>query len=233
MLTQKQLKEVETLFSLGAHMGHKKSRLHPRARKNVYQIINGTSVIDLTNTVLQIQKAEEFLYDAAKSGKSILVVGTKKTASAIVREYCEKNTLPYVSAKWLPGLLTNFKTIMENVKKLEGLRAHLVDNSDESIVKHEKVKIQKQILKLERLYGGFSLLKKLPDILILIDVKKEKNALKEAKSNNIPVVGLIDTNANPDEVTIPVVCNDDTTEVVKYVIEKLLGEFVRGKTSSI
>ena len=230
MLSQKQLKEVETLFALGAHLGHKKSRLHPKARKNVYQIINGTSVIDLTNTVTQIEKAQEFLKDCAKNNKTVLVVGTKKTASSIVKEYCENNSVAYVSAKWLPGLLTNFKTIMENVKKLNDLKIQL-ESTDESIhIKHEKVKMQKHIAKLERLYGGFSLLTKLPDVLVLIDTKKEKNAVKEARSYNIPIVALIDTNANPEEVEYPVVCNDDTIEVVKHVLETLMSEYVSNKS---
>ena len=119
MINDTQLAQVKKLFDLGAHLGHKKNRLHPKARKNVYTMLNGTSVIDLTKTAEQLSKAKQFLADAAKEGKVILVVGTKKTASPVIRAFSEKNKLAYITAKWLPGLLTNFKTIMKNVKTLK------------------------------------------------------------------------------------------------------------------
>ena len=109
---------VEVLFEMGAHLGHNKSRLHPKARKNVYQIINKTSIIDLTKTVEQLDTAKKYLAQVALDGKSILVVGTKKTASAFTKEYCGAKNIAYISSKWLPGLLTNFKMIMKNVKHL-------------------------------------------------------------------------------------------------------------------
>lgn len=219
MLNQNQLKEVTELFEIGAHLGHKKSRLHPKAKKNVYKIVNGTSVIDLSETVLQIEKAHNYLKEAISSGKKILIVGTKKNAALIVKDFCEKNSIPYVATKWLPGLLTNFKTIMQNVKKMQSLKEELATESTN--IKHEKVKMQKEASKLERLYGGFSSLTAVPDVLVVIDTKKEKNAVKEAQSYNIPIIGILDTNSNPEEVNFPVVCNDDTSEVIAFVLEKI------------
>ena len=227
MMNQTQLKEVEKLFELGAHLGHKKSRLHPKAKKNVYQIINGTTVIDLTTTVQQLEKAKKYLSDAAKANKTILVVGTKKTASAFLREYCATNKVPFVATKWLPGLLTNFKTIMQNVKKLNDFRAQVAgETGTTKLVKHEITQMQKQISKLEKLYGGFENLNERPDIILIVDTKKEKNAVKEAQMYNIPVVAVVDTNSNPEDINYPVLANDDAAEVVEYLLTSMLEAYV-------
>lgn len=226
-MNQTQLKEVEKLFELGAHMGHRKSKLHPKARKNVYQIINGTSVIDLTHTVSQIEDAQAFLKEAGTNGKKIMVVGTKKTAAPWIKTYCAENNIPFVATKWLPGLLTNFKTIMNNVKKLKTNKEELASENS-SLVKHEKTKMQKDTSKLEKLYGGIEGITERPDILVIVDTKKEKNAVKEAQTYNIPIVGIVDTNSNPESIAYPVVANDDVAGVVEYVLEKLLASYLSG-----
>jgi len=227
MMNQTQLKEVEKLFELGAHLGHKKSRLHPKAKKNVYQIINGTTVIDLTTTVQQLEKAKKYLSAAAKENKTVLVVGTKKTAATFLREYCVTNNVPFVATKWLPGLLTNFNTIMKNVKKLGDFKAQVAgEDVTTKLVKHEKTQLQKHISKLEKLYGGFSSLNVRPDILLIIDTKKEKNAVKEAQMYNIPIVAIVDTNSNPEDINYPVLANDDAAEVVEYLLKSMLDSYV-------
>lgn len=226
MTNETRLEEIKKLFDLGAHLGHKKNRLHPKARKNVYTMLNGTSVIDLTKTVEQLTKAKKFLAESAKEGKIILIVGTKKTASPIIRAFSEKNNLAFITAKWLPGLLTNFKTIMKNVKKLKDYKEADTQEGLKELIKHERTRLQKAMNKLERLYGGMLSITKRPDILIIIDVKKEKNAVKEARAFNIPIVGLADTNADPDEITYPVVANDDDSTVVEYIVQELLSTYV-------
>ncbi|MDA1317018.1 MAG: 30S ribosomal protein S2 [bacterium] len=225
MTKETQLAEVKKLFDLGAHLGHKKNRLHPKARKNVYAMMNGTSVIDLTITAEQLSAAKKFLEDSAKEGKIVLVVGTKKTASSVIRTYAEKNNIAYITAKWLPGLLTNFKTIMKNVKKLTDYKEAIKQDQFKDMVKHEKTQLDKAMNKLERLYGGMVTITKRPDILMVIDVKKEKNAVKEAHAFNIPIVGLADTNADPTEVNYPVVANDDDSSVVEYIVQELLSAY--------
>lgn len=216
-----QFGEIETLFRLGAHLGHKKNRLHPRARKHVYQIISGTSVIDLTATVKQLDAAKKYLREAAAEGKSVMVVGTKKTASSFIRSYCTEHGVPFIASKWLPGLLTNFKTLINNVKKLKEYEATLKDETNKA-PKHERTKMQKDLSKLERLYGGIKHIIARPDILLIVDTKKEKNAVKEAHTFGIPIVGIADTNADPDDIAYPVVANDDTAEVVEYILTALI-----------
>ena len=230
MMNQTNLKEVEELFKLGAHLGHKKSRLDPKAKKNVYKIINGTSIIDLTKTVDQLARAIAFLKTSSQEGKTILVVGTKKVAANYLKDYCLKNKLPFITSKWLPGLLTNFGTLMNNVKKLKNYKIER-DNGDwDKLVKHERIELGKQISKLEKLYSGLIELNGKPDIIVIIDTKKEKNALKEAQTFNIPVVALIDTNSNPDRIQYPIVANDDSAQVVEYIMSNILDVYINSRS---
>lgn len=229
MANQPNMQSIEELFGLGAHLGHKKSRLHPKAKKNVYKIINGTSIIDLTKTVEQLEIAKNFLSDAAKEEKVLLVVGTKKVASAFLREYCTENKLPFITSKWLPGLLTNFETLMKNVHKLADLKKQAETDQWASDVKHERTKLSKEMVKLEKLYGGLLSLTKRPDILVIVDARKEKNAVTEAQAYKIPLVALIDTNSNPEKIDYPVLANDDASEVVQHIMKDLLGGYVKNK----
>ena len=233
MMKQTNIKEIEKLFELGAHLGHKKSRLHPRARKNVYTIINGTSVIDLTKTVDQLENAKKYLEEAAKNGKTVLIVGTKKVVSAFLKKYCIENKVPYITSKWLPGLLTNFESLINNVKKLKNLKTDRDSGAWDALVKHERTKLSKEISKLEKLYSGLESITVRPDIMVIVDPKKEKNALNEAKAYKIPVVALVDTNAYPNEIDYPVVANDDTSQVVEYIMNQLLDAYAKTEKKEV
>lgn len=224
-MNQTSIKDVEKLFEMGAHLGHKKSRLDPKAKKNVYTILNGTSIIDLTKTIDQLKKAKNFLSESKKEDKVLLVVGTKKVASPFIKEYCQTHGIPYMSSKWLPGLLTNFETLIKNVQKLKTLKNDRDTGAMNALVKHERVQLGKEISRLERLYSGLESLEKRPDIIVLVDAKKEKNALKEALSYRLPVVALIDTNSNPEKIDYPVVANDDSAQVVEYIMTELLSSY--------
>lgn len=221
---------VKTLFEMGAHLGHKKARLHPKARVNVYTIINKTSIIDLTKTVEQIDNAKQYIEDCAKKGKTVLVVGTKKTASYFIKEYCSKNAIPFISLKWPPGLLTNFTEIMKNVKKLIELRERVATDDIKTFVKHERTQIKKEIQKLERLYGGIEKMRNRPDFLIIVDLKKEKNVVSEAQDFSIPIVALADTNANPQTAKYAIVANDDDSKVVEFILKDILEVYVKNFT---
>ncbi len=223
-------KEIEKLFAAGAHLGHKKNRLHPKARKYVYKMVNGVAVIDLTQTAEQLHFAKEYLKEAAKNGKKLLVVGTKRVASQFVQEYCKANGIPHITTKWMPGLLTNFETLSKNTKKMIDYETGKADGSWDQFVKHERTKMQKDLNRLKRLYGGIEEMKKKPDVLFIIDIKREKNALKEAKQNGIPVIAITDTNTNPDTVDYPVVANDDSPTSAHYVIESILSAYTVEKT---
>ncbi|MCX6730569.1 MAG: 30S ribosomal protein S2 [Candidatus Roizmanbacteria bacterium] len=225
-------KEIEKLFEAGAHLGHKKNRLHPKARKYVYKMVNGVAVIDLTITAEQLHVAKEYLKDAAKNGKRLLVVGTKRVASQFVQEYCKEKGIPHITTKWMPGLLTNFETLSKNTKKMIDYETGKENGSWDQFVKHERTKMQKDLNRLKRLYGGIEDMKKKPDVLFIIDIKREKNALKEAKQNGIPVIAITDTNTNPDTVDYPVVANDDSPTSAHYVIESILSAYTVEKSEA-
>lgn len=226
---QKNNNILEELFNSGVHLGHKKNRVHPKAHRYIYKIEAGTSIIDLTFTVDQLKKAQEFLKKASSENKTLLVVSTKKITSAFIAEICQKEAVPYVTVKWPAGLFTNFKTIIQNVKKLKKMKKEKENGEWEKYVKHEQIALTKDLNKLERLYGGLEALEKLPDILLTIDIKKEKNAVKEAVSMHIPIVAVVDTNANPDQVNYPVIGNDDSETSTRYLMTALIETYTKEK----
>jgi small subunit ribosomal protein S2 len=225
--TTESTNEIEQLFNLGAHLGHRKSRVHPKSYKYIYKVINGVSIIDLTKTVELLNKAKTFMEQQAKEGKSILVVATKKNIAAFTSEICTSHKIPYTTSKWLPGLLTNFDTIIENVKKMEEMKSNRDSGAWDQFVKHERTRMSKELYKLERFYRGLEGMRKRPDMIFIIDVRKEKNALKEAQTYKLPVVAIVDTNANPETVDYPIIMNDDAPEVVQHVLTDLLGIYAK------
>ncbi len=223
---------TKKLFEMGAHLGHKKNRLHPKSRRYIYKIVNGVSIIDLTQTVEQLDKAKKVLTQASKEGKVMLVVATKKVAAQYVAELSKEHQIPAITSKWLSGLLTNFDTIIKNVKKLKKMQEEKTNGEWEKYVKHERIEMDKEIIKLSKFYGGLIYLEKRPDLLLIVDIKKEKNAVNEARMYNLPIVALTDTNTNPELVDYPLVINDDSAEVVHFIIKDLISAFVKGKTAS-
>jgi len=221
------LSRAKKLFELGAHLGHRKNRLHPRARKFVFQIIDGVSIIDLEQTVGQIDTAKAFLKKAGADDMSLLVCATKKTIAPFAAKLAADVNAHYITNKWLPGLFTNFDTIAKNVKKLKTLKDQKMAGEWSKFVKHEQVALEKEMKKLERLYAGIVNMNKTPDAILIIDTKREKNSVTESTKIKIPMVAIVDTNCNPDEVTYPVVINDDTPQAVEAVLTELLSSYKR------
>lgn len=216
------MQTVEQLFNLGAHLGHRKSRVHPKAYKYIHKVINGVSIIDLTKTVKLLNNAKSALAKEAKQGKKLLVVATKKNIAHTAAEICAEFNVPFTTSKWLPGLLTNFDTIIKNVQKLEKMKEQQANGEWDQFVKHERTKMSKELYRLERFYKGLVGLKKIPQMLLIVDTKKEKNAVTEARMYNLPIVAIVDTNANPEEINFPILMNDDSPEVVQHVLKELV-----------
>ncbi|MBI1863025.1 30S ribosomal protein S2 [Candidatus Microgenomates bacterium] len=227
--TQPSVAEVTKLFEAELHLGHKRNRLHPKARKFVYKIENGTSIIDLTQTVVQIAAAKAYLKKAKEENKSILVVATKKVASAYVSELCKKEKIPYITTKWLPGLLTNFQTIIKNVKKMNEMRIARDENGWDNLTKHERVQNAKYVAKLEKFYAGIADLTKKPDVLLILDIRKEHNAVDEAKKTGVTIVAVTDTNTDPESVDYPMVANDDSPKAIEYLVSDVLGSYTKAE----
>lgn len=222
-------KKVEELFAAGCHLGHKSNKIHPKAKKYIYTIENGTSIIDLTKTVDLLEKAKKFVSDLANANKIILVVVTKRIVSSLASDLCKKNNLPYVTVKWPAGLITNFDMIIKNAKKLKTMKEEKEKGEWNKFVKHEQIMLQKQLNKLEKFYGGIANLENLPDAVFVVDIKKEKNAVKEAREKNIPIVAIADTNVNPDIVDFPIPGNDDVASSIEYFLKEIIDSYVQHK----
>lgn len=222
-------KLIEELFNAKAHLGHKTNRIHPKSKKYIYSIENSVSIIDLNKTVDFLEKAEKFINQLKQNNKKLLVVVTKKIASNKIQETCQKNNISYVTTKWPAGLITNFETIYKNVKKLIQMKKDKEEGAWQKFVKHDRVKMEKEILKLEKNYGGLLSLEKLPDALFIVDLKKEKNALNEALNMKIPVVAIVDTNVDPDTIDYPIPANDDSLSSIEYITNKIIKSYTKVK----
>jgi len=213
--------KVAELFKLSAHLGHKSNRIHPKAKKFIYRMDNGVSIIDLTQTVQLLDVAKKFISDLAKDSKKILFVVTKKNVSPLTEKICKENSLPYVTVKWPAGLLTNFETLLKNINKLKSMKEEKETGDWSKFVKHEQIKLQKHLNRLEKFYGGLISIDRLPDALVVVDIKKEKTAILEAVRMNIPVVAVVDTNVDPKQIKYPIPANDDSPETVEFIIKEI------------
>lgn len=221
-------KKVEELFTAGAHLGHKSNRVHPKTNKFIYSFENGVSIIDLSKTADYLEKAKKYVSELGKSEKILLVVCTKKIASNLTKELCLKNNIPFINTKWPAGLLTNFEMIIKNVKKLNTMKEEKSKGEWNKFVKHEQVKLDKDLNKLEKFYGGISSIKKLPDAIFIVDIKKEKNSVKESGEMKITTVAVTDTNANPDPINYPIPGNDDSITSIEYFLNEIIGAYSTG-----
>lgn len=217
--------QIKALFEAGLHLGHKKNRLHPKAKKFVYKIESGVSIIDLTLTAKQLDEAKAFLKKYAEDDKTLLIVATKKVASQFTKDLCKKHDIPFITNKWLPGLLTNFETIIKNVKRLKELKEQKTSGEWEKLVKHERIALNKQIVKLEKFYDGLVTLTAKPDVLFVLDIKKERNAVVEARKTQIPVIAVTDTNSDPSQVDYPIVANDDSPLSVQFLVSEIISVY--------
>lgn len=220
-------KKVAELFEAGCHLGHKKNRVYPKAKKYIYSIENGVSIIDLTMTVPLLEKAKEFVSKLGKEGKTLLVVASKRISSNLISDLCQASKINHVTVKWPAGLITNFEMISKNVKRMLEMKEQKEKGEWNKFVKHEQFELQKELNKLQKFYGGIADLKKLPDALFVIDIKKEKNCVIEARDRQIPVVAVVDTNTNPDLVDYPIPGNDDSLTSIEYFVKEIIGAYVR------
>ncbi len=222
-------KLIKALFDAKVHLGHKKNRIHPKAKKYIYTMDNGVSVIDLTMTAGLLEKAREYVNKLFKEGKKILVVTTKRIAAPAIEKFCRENNISYVTSKWPAGLLTNFETLRKNVRKMEEMKKAREEGQWDKLVKHEQSTLSKELVKLERFYGGLNNLTKLPDALFIIDLKKEKNALTEARKFKLPVIAIVDTNVDPDLVAYPIPGNDDSFSSIDYLFNEVMANYIMKK----
>ena len=205
---------IRTLLEAGCHFGHQTRRWNPKMKPFIFGERNGIYILDLKQTMLGADKAYTFLKETAAKGGKILFVGTKKQAQEAVKNAAERANMPYINQRWLGGMLTNFVTIRSRINRMEELEAMVEDGRMAGLPKKEQAVLGKELTKLQTNLGGAPDMKGLPQALFVIDTKREENASKEAQRLNIPVVALIDTNSDTDEVEYGIPCNDDVISAV-------------------
>jgi small subunit ribosomal protein S2 len=212
--------DIKKLLEAGAHFGHKTSRWHPKMAQYIHSKRNGGHIIDLAQTVSGLETALDFIAKTASDGKQVLFVGTKRQAQDIVREAAEKVKMPFVTERWLGGMLTNWPTISGRIKRLKDLEARM--ESGELAKKYSKLEVQRfqeEIDELNRIYGGIKNMAARPGCVFVIDVVNDVNAIREARKLGLPIVALVDTNADPTLVSYPVPCNDDAIKTIQLVVD--------------
>ena len=220
---------MKQLLEAGVHFGHQTRRWNPKMATYIFTERNGIYIIDLQKTVKKLEEAYFFVRDMAASGESILFVGTKKQAQDAIKEEAERCGQFYVNARWLGGMLTNFKTMRTRIARMNQLQKMQADGTFDLLPKKEVIKLQLEIAKLEKYLGGVKEMKKLPGALFVVDSRKEKNAIAEARKLNIPIVAIVDTNCDPDEIDYVIPGNDDAIRAIKLISQTMANAVLEGK----
>lgn len=220
---------MKQLLEAGVHFGHQTRRWDPKMAEYIFQARNGIHIIDLQKTSKKLDEAYSFIKEQVEEGKTILFVGTKKQAQECMKEAALKCGMYYVDQRWLGGMLTNFETIRARVQRLKDLEEMQEDGTFDVLPKKEVILLKKEMEKLEKNLGGIKEMEQLPGVIFLIDPKKERIAILEAKKLAIPVVGLVDTNCNPEELDYPIPGNDDAIRAVKLIADVMANAVIEGK----
>jgi len=221
-------KELQEMFDAAVHIGHRTQKWNPKMGKYLYGEKNGIHLINLEQTVTLFDEALTFLSKMSSEGKKVLIVSTKPQSLTLVKEIAANCSIPYVVSKWIPGLLTNFKTVKSRIKYLVDLKAQKESGDFERYTKKEASKLSKTIDKLQIALGGVESLKSLPDAVFVVDVVRDAIVVKEANKLGIPVVGFVDSNSDPLSVTYPIPANDDALKSLAYLLGRVEG-VLRGK----
>lgn len=220
---------MKQLLEAGVHFGHQTRRWNPKMAEYIFTERNGIYIIDLQKTVRKLEEAYNFIRELSENGESVLFVGTKKQAQDSVREEAERAGAYFVNARWLGGMMTNFTTIRHRIDRLRQLRAMEEDGTFDLLPKKEVIKLKLEIEKLEKFMGGIKDMKKLPGALFIVDPRKERIAVAEAKKLGIPIVAIVDTNCDPDEIDYVIPGNDDAIRAVKLISTTMANAIIEGR----
>ncbi len=223
---------MRELLEAGVHFGHQTRRWNPKMKPFIFQERNGIYIIDLALTVQRLRETYEVVKQLSREGRVILFVGTKKQAQDVVREEAERAGTFYINQRWLGGTLTNFATIQKRIARLRELENMKLQGDFERLPKKEVAKLQDEMNRLERFLGGIKDMHRLPDALFVVDPKKERIAVLEARKLKIPIIAVIDTNCDPDEIDYPIPGNDDAIRAVKLMVGKIADAIIEGRTES-
>ena len=224
---------MKQLLEAGVHFGHQTRRWNPKMARFIFTERNGIYIIDLQKTVKKIEEAYDFVREVAETGKPILFVGTKKQAQDSIKEEAERSGMYFVNERWLGGMLTNHKTIKTRIDRLRKLEKVQEDGTFDVLPKKEVIKLMAEKEKLEKYLGGIKDMPELPGALFVVDPRKERIAIKEAQKLGIPVVGIVDTNCDPDELDFPIPGNDDAIRAVKLIAGAMSQAIIEAKQGAI
>lgn len=220
---------MKQLLEAGVHFGHQTRRWNPKMKKYIFTERNGIYIIDLQKTVKKVDEAYNFIKTVSEEGGKVLFVGTKKQAQESVKEEAERAGHYYVNQRWLGGILTNYKTISKRVKRISEIEKMEEDGTFDVLPKKEVVEIKKEYDRLIKFLGGIRDMKSMPQALFVVDPRKERNAIAEAHKLNIPIVGIVDTNCDPDEIDYVIPANDDAIRAVKLLTGKMADAIIEGQ----
>ena len=220
---------MKQLLEAGVHFGHQTRRWNPKMKKYIFTERNGIYIIDLQKTVKKVDEAYNFIKSVSEEGGKVLFVGTKKQAQESVKEEAERAGHYYVNQRWLGGILTNYKTISKRVKRISEIEKMEEDGTFDVLPKKEVVEIKKEYDRLIKFLGGIRDMKSMPQALFVVDPRKERNAIAEAHKLNIPIVGIVDTNCDPDEIDYVIPANDDAIRAVKLLTGKMADAIIEGQ----
>ena len=220
---------MKSLLEAGVHFGHQTRRWNPKMAPYIYTERNGIYIIDLQKTVKKLEEAYTFVRQLSENGQSLLFVGTKKQAQEAIKEEATRCGQYYVNARWLGGMMTNFKTMRTRVDRLNQLKAMQTDGTFDMLPKKEVMKHLGEIAKLEKYLGGVTEMKRLPGALFVVDPRKERNAINEARKLHIPIVAIVDTNCDPDEIDYVIPGNDDAIRAIRLISSVMANAIMEGK----
>ena len=220
---------MKQLLEAGVHFGHQTRRWNPKMAPYIFTERNGIYIIDLQKTVRKLEDAYMFVRDLSASGKEVLFVGTKKQAQESIKEEAVRAGAHFVNARWLGGMLTNFRTMRSRIDRLAQLKKMEEDGTFAMLPKKEVIKHQGEIAKLEKYLGGVKEMKKIPAALFIVDPRKERNAIAEARKLNIPIVAIVDTNCDPDEIDYVIPGNDDAIRAIRLIASAMANAAIEGR----
>ena len=223
---------LSQLLKAGVHFGHKAHRWNPKMFPYIYSEVNNIHVLDLVQSATLLKEANSYLQYSARQGSTFLFIGTKRQASGLIEQEAKRCDSYYVNYRWLGGMLTNWVTLKDRIKRLKNLEQQEADNTFSILTKKEASLRRKELEKLRRHLNGVKNMNRLPDVAIIIDQKREITAIRECRKLGIPIVSILDTNCNPDLIDIPIPGNDDAVQSIKLILKSLTDNIIKGKLSS-
>lgn len=223
---------LEELLRVGAHFGHRAAKWHPNMKPYLYAKRDGVHIIDIRKTADMLTKAEQKLADLGKQGKTVIFVGTKRQAKVPVSKLATEAKVPYVTTRWIGGLLTNFETMQSRIKRMHTLRDMFTSGEANEYPKKERLLMQDELNRLEKNFGGVGTLKATPDAIVVLDMRSDKTAVREARVLGIDVIALADSNVDPELATIAIPCNDDALKTIEFMTRRLIEAYAKARPAA-